>query len=57
MFFSKNINLKCLSMAFIIQAEIVTHDVYWIQQSVRTSTSRLFFDKFIDVVLSAVLGC
>ena len=44
-------------MAFIIQAEIVTHDIYWIQQSARTSTSRLFFDKFIDVVLSAVLGC
>lgn len=47
-------------MAFIIQSDrrvLGTLQLIWIQQSIRNVISRLFFDKFIDVMLGSVFGC
>ena len=34
-----------------------TLQLIWIQQSIRNVILRLFFDKFIDVMLSSMFGC
>ena len=47
-------------MAFIIQSDrrvLGTLQLIWIQQSIRNVILRLFFDKFIDVMLGSVFGC